>query len=192
MKQIAAIILAAGSSRRFGKSNKLLAKLVDRPVLDHVLSAVGTLPLCDIKAVLSEQSDEICDLCNKHGIGWIVNSQAHLGMGASISAGATAIDGVADGLMITLGDMPFIKEETHHALLTAFSNAPTGSIIAPTIDGARGHPVIFSACYLPDLKNLNGDRGALKIINANSRLAIDVPVDDPGILQDIDHPGDLE
>lgn len=191
MKQLAAIVLAAGSSRRFGTSNKMLAKLDDRPVLDHVLSALGNIPLCDIKAVLNEQSDEVCDLCNDLGVDWIVNSKSQLGMGASIAAGASAIEGDADGVMITLGDMPFIKEETYHALLAAFSDAQEGSIIAPIFDGVRGHPVIFGAQHLAALKTLCADHGARDIINTNAKLVVNVPVDDPGILRDVDHQDDL-
>lgn len=191
MKSIAAIVLAAGSSRRFGAANKLLAKLQGKPVFEHVLSAIGKSNFREIKAVLNEQNDEVCYLCERLKVDWIVNSRSHLGMGSSIAVGVAGIDTGADGVMIALGDMPFIKEETYRALIAAFSDAPAGSIIAPVIDGARGHPVIFDAAYLPVLKTLNDDQGARAIIKAYPEKMILVPVDDPAIIKDVDHPDDL-
>lgn len=189
MKQIAAIVLAAGSSRRFGSSNKLLAKLEGKPVLDHVLSALSNLPLCQTTTLVSDP--RVGDLCHDRGINWLMMANANLGMGASLAAGASTINTIADGVMIVLGDMPFIKEETYRALLSAFSGAPKGSIVAPGFDGARGHPVIFDAAYLSILESLNDDQGAKAIIDANPEKMISVPVDDPGISKDVDHPDDL-
>ena len=191
MKKITAIVLAAGSSSRFGDANKLLTNLEGRPMLEHVLTAIRKSSFRDIKAVMNEQYDEICDLCERLNIDRVFNARAHLGMGSSIAAGVSAMNTGADGVMIALGDMPFIKEESYRALFDAFSTAPKGSIVAPEYEGVRGHPVIFDAAYLPILKMLNNDQGARAVIKAHREKIIIVPVDDPGVLKDVDHPGDL-
>lgn len=192
MKPISAIILAAGFSRRFGNDPKLLAKLDGKTVLGHLLSAIAPLPFCEVKVVTNKQGDAISDLCRKHGVDWIVNPNAHLGMGASIAAGVSALKTDTDGVLIALGDMPFIRGETYRALFDAFAAAPEGSIVAPIFNDRRGHPVIFDQEFVAKLKSLNDDQGARAIIKANSDMLIRVSVDDPGVVQDIDTPRDLD
>ncbi len=53
------------------------------------------------------------------------------------------------------------------------------------------HPVGFASSYFDVLAELTGDKGAKPVMNANADKVIEVSVDDPGVLKDIDTPGDL-
>ena len=118
----------------------------------------------------------------------VVNSFAKVGMGTSIAAGVRACPD-ASGWLIALGDMPFIQPETIANILAALS--ASAAIVIPTFNGARGHPVAFAANFLPELMALQGDQGARSIVAAHpARLKL-LPVDDAGVVADIDTPDDL-
>ena len=106
-----------------------------------------------------------------------------------------------EGVIIFLGDMPYLGKATIEQLLAAFKkHRDLAPIIVPTIDAKNstgvnetlsGHPVIFSAAYFDQLARLTGDNGAKPVIKGHPDNVIRVMVNDPGILQDIDRPTDL-
>jgi molybdenum cofactor cytidylyltransferase len=91
------------------------------------------------------------------------------------------------GWVIALADMPYVQPESIAAILTALQNG--ADIAVPVCQGRRGNPVGFSRRYLPQLLALTGDQGARALLNMYP--VTEVPVNDPGIFQDIDIPEDL-
>ena len=104
------------------------------------------------------------------------------GIAQSIICGICATPG-ADGWLIALGDMPFIRKATIAAIYDAMS---TAYIVVPACDGTRGNPVAFGRSFRDQLLGLAGDRGARGIVTANSEQTREIEVGDPGILTDID------
>jgi len=190
MTRIAAIVLAAGYSRRYGAENKLLADLNGKPVLTHVLDAIAPLPFSQRLVIVNPSHSEIASLCNSSVFNIVENENAENGMGGSIAAGVRSL-GKTDAVMIVLGDMPFVTQQTYLKIIEAFRNNPGETIFAPAYQGHRGHPVIFRQSHFDQLKSLNEDTGAKRIIDANKLAFSSVPVCDPGIMSDIDAQSDL-
>ena len=119
----------------------------------------------------------------------VIHDHADDGMGTSIAAGVAASAG-ASGWVIALGDMPSIRVDT---VMTVVDALRAGArIVLPVVGGKRGHPVGFSAHYLPRLLALTGDTGAREILAADASFIEETHVEDAGIFADIDTVADLK
>ncbi|MDP5008612.1 MAG: nucleotidyltransferase family protein [Glaciimonas sp.] len=185
--QIVGILLAAGRGRRFiasGGQNKLLQILPDGVTVLAKSAAIlsSALPVC---VVMREVIPEI-DAFIPSGCEMVLCANADQGMAASLVCGLRQTDSAA-GWVIALADMPFVKTTTIHALISALQQGV--DIAVPTYNGRRGNPVAFSRHHLSRLLQLDGDQGARSLLR--DLPVIEVAVDDPGILQDIDSVADL-
>ncbi|WP_432744664.1 nucleotidyltransferase family protein [Methylobacter sp. G7] len=184
---IIGILLAAGTSRRFG-ADKLTHLLPDgdrvavRACRNLLASTDGVL------AVVRPGSEELTALLQAEGAEVQICADAKQGMGASLVFGVRARPEAA-GWLIALADMPWIAPTTIRKVADALRSGAT--IAAPCWQGRRGHPVGFSRVLGPDLAALSGDVGAKAVIQAYLELIHIVDCDDPGILQDIDKQEDL-
>ena len=183
----AGVLLAAGGATRFG-ANKLLV-----PTSDGVPMAVcagralrATLPRS--VAVVSSGDSPLSHLLVEAGLEVSVCMNAARGMGASLACGIAALAD-AQGWVVALADMPFIRPETFHAVAKALREG--AAIAVPRFQGKRGHPVGFSRDFRDALLALDADSGGRDIINTNSSRIVWIEVDDPGSTQDIDTPQDL-
>ena len=161
-----ALVLAAGSSRRFG-SDKRRYPLDGSPMLVR-RPGEGDLPL------------EL----GLAGLEIIECPGATRGMGATLADGARAC-GDWDGLLVVLGDMPWITPDTYRQLMEALSPE---RIVQPAHDGRPGHPVGFGSAFFPALQALDGDQGGRAVIEENTAALLRIPVNDPGIHRDLDEP----
>lgn len=187
MRYITGILLAAGRGARFG-GHKLLSPLPDGTPLGvaaarHLLSA-----LPDSLAVVRSDDVNLFSRLSAAGMRVISCAQADQGMGMSLSAGV-AISGDAQGWVIALADMPFIEPGTIKSVALLLQEG--ASCVAPTYRGQRGHPVGFSRAFRDELLALRGDQGARDVLTRHASLLVLLPVDDPGILTDIDTPADI-
>jgi molybdenum cofactor cytidylyltransferase len=185
---IAAIVLAAGSSQRFGDENKLLAPVDGKPLLSHVLDRIAGLPLAEKIVVVRPGDEAVMSLVREHAASIVENDSAADGMGTSIAAGVKHAGNV-EGVMVILGDMPLIRQSTCRELLAALREHPDKTIVVPTCEQRRGHPVLFRRTHFSDLMALNDDTGAKHILAANAATLLSVPTTDTGVLADIDVPG---
>ncbi|MES2533434.1 MAG: nucleotidyltransferase family protein [Pseudomonadota bacterium] len=165
------IVLASGRGERFrasgGTVHKLLALLGGKPVLEHTLAAVRA-----------------------SGLRWHLEDAGHPGMGDSIAAAVRAtVD--ADGWLVLPADLPLVRATTLRQVADVLAGA--SAAVQPTYQGERGHPVGFPATCRDDLLALGGPRGAASVLQALrlEGLAVDLPVDDAGVLADIDTLDDL-
>ena len=179
MKQLQALILAAGSSRRF-PSNKLLQPLPDETcLLDisyHLACSLTSQVLLVINADEQTQAH-----CRAQQYNYLINAQAESGMASSIVSGVMATAD-ADGWAILLADMPCIKSSTLQLLAATW---PAYEVTLPTYQHQRGHPVFFSQQWRSALCALNGDQGARSLLQDNPGVH-QLEVDDPGVCFDID------
>jgi len=114
------------------------------------------------------------------------------GMGASLACAARAAAHLypdADGYLIALADMPFVRRTSIAAVRDAL--AAGAPLAAPYWRARRGHPVALSKSFWPVLVALKGDEGAKKLLAAHEAQLVKIPVGDPGVIRDIDTPGDL-
>ena len=185
---VVAILLAAGSAKRFG-SDKLLHPLPhDVPIAIQAARHLRAVFARNVFAVVRPEAKELSDLFRQEGCEVVQCERAAEGMGASLACGVRAA-GDADGYLVALADMPFIRSSTIAAVRDALvAGAP---LVAPYFRARRGHPVGIAARFRRELEALVGDEGARKIVAANEEKLQKIPVGDPGVLRDIDRPADL-
>ena len=184
---IPGILLAAGSSHRFG-GDKLLHLLPDgRPLAEAAASSL--LSACDrLVAVVRSEQVELTSLLERRGCEIVLLTSADRGLGDSLAAGVQATAG-SGGWIVALADMPYIAPESHRAVLSALRAG--ASLAAPVYRGRRGHPVGFSHRWFTQLAALSGDHGGRDILSAHPDLLEHCLVDDPGVVRDVDTPADL-
>jgi len=185
MPEITGLLLAAGKSRRFG-SNKLLMPLAGRALLLH--SAAALSPCDRVIAVVRADDVALQALLHSTGIETVINEQADLGMGSSLACGVRASHASA-GWCILPADMPGVMISTTQKIVAAVQAG--AALAAPSYRGIRGHPVAFHRKFSNLLQTLDGDRGARAIIEEHHAELLQVPVDDAGVLEDIDTPDEL-
>lgn len=184
---IVGLLLAAGSATRFG-ADKL------QHVLPHgVAMAVQAArhlrsPLPRVIAVVKPGAPELCSRLKAEGCEVVVCDNAAEGMGASLACAARAA-GPADGYVVALADMPFVRPSTIAAVYAAL--AAGAPLAAPYFRARRGHPVGLAGFFFEELVALRGDEGARRLLAANEGRLKKIPVGDPGAVRDIDTPEDL-
>jgi len=183
--KLAAIVLAAGRSARFG-ADKRLAELRGKPLIAHVFNALDSFDFAQKIAVL-RPDDPIEALVRRHGVMPVVNPRAGEGMGTSLACGVAALDAV-DGAFIVLADMPDIPGAIFATLAGRLRDA---NIVVPRHGGRDGHPVLFGATCFDALKTLDGDRGGRAVIDSGRYRVARLDGVDRGILRDIDRLADL-
>lgn len=184
-----ALILAAGFSRRFG-SDKRRHRLPDGrtlliATLDRYLQVFPS-----VAVVIRNEDDalaaEVAAACPTVRI--IRTAEAESGMGHSLAAGIRAVASNWNWAAIGLGDMPFVETGTLDLLVRALGDGDADTIVQPRIGPRAGHPVLFTARYFDELSALRGDVGARRVIDRHRNSVLEVPVDDPGVLMDLDQP----
>lgn len=182
----AAIVLAAGFSRRMG-ADKLGLPWEGGTVLSAALRPFLALPELDpVLLVVRPGQDpgEVGRACV------VENPEAAEGMGASLRVGVAATPPDTACFVLGLGDMPGLSTATVRGLLAAWRAGEHG-ILVPTFAGRRGHPVLVAGSYRDDLLRVRGDVGAREVIRAHAEDARFHAVDDPAVVLDLDAPGDL-
>lgn len=186
--RISAIVLAAGSSRRMGADNKLLLTFNDKTMVSHVIDQLLSSAIDDIIVVTGNDADKVKASITQN-VRFIDNPDYDQGLSTSVKAGIDALANHCDGVMICLGDMPYIMAKDYNKLLSAFQK---GKIITPTTQGKIGNPLIFSQKYFADFNSLNGDKGARNLLKKYPDDVIEVDLDNEAIFNDIDTPEDYQ
>ncbi len=190
---IAGLLLCGGNSSRFG-SDKLLyrhPRAGEHPVPLAVRAARNLIAGgAGVFAVIPFGAAPLRKVLEAEGCQIVESRRTARGQGASLAAGIEATRD-AQGWIVALGDMPFIEPATVAAVLREVGR---GALIAAPVlaGGQRGHPVGFGRTLREELMALDGDVGARGVIAAHRGELVLVEVDDPGIVKDIDRPGDLD
>jgi molybdenum cofactor cytidylyltransferase len=185
--KVVGLLLAAGSATRFG-SDKL-----QHPLPHGVAIAVQTArslkaEVSRVLAAVRPDNEVIARALAAEGCEVVVCERAAEGMGASLACAARAA-GAADGYLVALADMPFVRRSTIAAVREALERGAT--LAAPYFRARRGHPVGFAGQLRAELVASSGDEGARRVLEAHAATLVKVPVGDPGAIRDIDKPADL-
>jgi len=185
---VGGVLLAAGMGTRFEGGNKLLADLDGEPVVRRAARTLIDSPVDEVVVVLGHDAEAVDSALADLDIAVRHNENYAEGQSTSVAVGvAAARDRGWDAALFALGDMPHVDSETIETLVNAY-RADAGSVLAPACEGTRGNPVLFDSQHFDALADVSGDRGGRDIIDDIGTL---VPVDDPGVRQDIDRRGDL-
>ena len=178
-----ALILAAGGARRFG-SDKRLFPIDGVAMLSRTLDVYREV-FDDVAVVIRPGEPRIATLVRAAGARIVEAADASRGQSRSLAAGVAALD-QAPGVVIGLGDMPFVAPSTLRAIADEMAAHPD-HIVRPRYAGQPGNPVGFPAHAFAALARIEGDTGAREVVAASDRVRF-VDVDDAAILTDIDHP----
>lgn len=184
---IQGILLAAGSSRRFG-APKLLQAMHDGVPMMACAAQVFARALPGTLVVLRPGDETLRQLVSSAGLDYLICPHAMRGLGASLACGVAARPR-AQAWVVGLADMPWLSVATIVAIRDALLDGT--DLVAPYHDGRRGHPVGFAHRYVAELCALDGDRGAQAILARDAAILQRVVVDDPGCVLDVDTYADL-
>ena len=184
--KVAAILLAAGQSLRFGAADKLFAPIDGEPLLVHAARRIVELELAHRIAVCSDAQGAAASLLLPLGFEIAVNPHPERGLSSSLACGiAAAAVGQADAALIALADMPFVSLRHLRSLLAAFDpiHAP---VVASARNGLAMPPALFARTMFASLRQAKGNQGGRKLL-VTARL-VEAP---PAELADVDIPEDL-
>ncbi len=193
MAKLAAIVLAAGASTRFGAENKLLAHLGGRPLVRRVVDEVLAGGIADVVVVTGCDAAAIEEALSGLPVRFALNTDWQTGMGSSIAAGARALAEDVDGAFIVPGDLPFLSAQLLGDLVTAFEQHHQHSIIYPaTPEGAQRNPVLWPRSFFGQLASLSGPKGAKKLLLSLKGRSVALTVGDGALLADVDTLADMD
>jgi CTP:molybdopterin cytidylyltransferase MocA len=159
-------------------------------MLERILATIREAGLERVVVVLGDHAAEIRSQISLAGVTVVENTQFAEGMSSSLRAGVRAIDPAARYVLTVLADQPFVSSKTLRTLVRR-SEEGDGSIFIPTYRGVWGNPVLFDARFGADLEQVEGDVGCRGMFPKHTDEIREVPVDDPGILVDIDTESEL-
>ena len=182
-----AIVLAAGSSSRFG-SPKQLVRVDGRPLLHAAVSRAVEVAGHSVSVVLGAHAAELAPLLSHTPASIVINRDWSEGMASSIRAGVSRLPGSCGGVMLILADQAAVTAEDLRRLAATWRRQ-TEYIVAAQYGSTLGAPAVFPASRFRDLVELRGDRGAQALFKRNPDRVIRVRMDSAAI--DIDTPEDL-
>ncbi|MGF1510806.1 MAG: NTP transferase domain-containing protein [Myxococcota bacterium] len=185
---VSAVILAAGRSSRMGGRNKLLLNVKGQPMVRHPVEAAVRAGLDPVVVVTGHEHQEVKAALRGLPCHFVHNERYGEGMSTSLRTGIRALPTEVDGVMVFLGDMPFVSEEHVRTLLEDFKPHGPGSIRVPTHGRKRGHPVLWSRKFFGELEQVTGDEGARGLIARHRDEVERIEVRDGGVHVDIDTP----
>ncbi len=186
MPAVAGILLAAGASTRMGGVNKLLLPYRGESLVCGPARAFVEAGLRPVIVVLGHEAGAVRGALGHLPVRTVVAPNFREGMGASLRAAVEALPPDAEAVAVGLGDLPALSAQAVRAVVEWFRASPLG-IAVPVFRGRRGHPVVFDLeRYRPLLLALGGDEGARTVLRTHAEDVLEVPVDDPGVVADVD------
>ncbi|GAA4816073.1 nucleotidyltransferase family protein [Litoribaculum gwangyangense] len=193
MRNIAILILAAGSASRMGAIKQLLPyknSTLLQIVLKNALGSKANRVFC----VLGASSEVIKKETKMDTVTFIENPNWESGLSSSIVAGMEYLNSLqeqVDAVLILLADQPHVDSNYINKLIDLFNNN-TDKIMASTYSNKKGVPAIFPSCSFENLMKLEGDKGAKAFLNSPNSNIISFELNSSDILKDIDTPQDYE
>ncbi len=185
--RVRAILLAGGESRRMGACKQTLP-LGGKPVIVHCVDALTEAGVLDITVVVGKYGSVIRQALGNLKVDVVEHGLTGADMADSVRTGLTAMGRLPSGVMICLSDHPLVDTRTLGTLLTT-QQAFSGDILIPVHQNRNGHPVIFPSELLAPIHH----GGTLRdIIQANPGRVRRIPVDDSGVIMDMDTPEDYQ
>ena len=190
--KVAAIILAAGRSTRFGEDNKLLEEIDGEPMVARVAALALASRARPVIVITGFEAERVGAALDGFDIRLVPNPDYAQGMSTSLSAGLRALPAESDGVLILLGDMPRVEPYVLDALLAAFAANGAEFICVPVHAGRRGNPVLWGGAYFAEMMQLSGDRGAKQLMRLHPGKVVEVEVGTNSIFEDVDLAADLD
>lgn len=160
-------------------------------MLEHTLLTLFSSRVDEIIVVLGHSAELIQQKVSFESAKVIINGSYSEGIASSLRIGLSAVKADTQAALIVLADQPFLKSTTIDQLIEEYCRKKP-EIIVPTYNGVRGNPVLLDRSVFGEAAELCGDVGCRAIFGRHTQGIIKLPVQDPGILVDLDTPADVE
>lgn len=184
---IAAVVLAAGRSRRMAPHNKLL--VVDRTgktMIARVIDNVLTSKARPILVVTGHMAAEVEQVMGGSPVRLVHAPDYADGLAASLKAGIAAVPPEAAAALVCLGDMPLVTGRMIDRLLEAYDADEGRLIVLPTFRGKQGNPMLWDRRFFPEILQLTGDSGARALLSGHMEQVAEVEMGEDAVLRDFD------
>jgi len=187
MASFAAILLAAGESRRMGATNKLTLPVAGQPLLRRTAETLLNAGLQELVVVIGHQQQVSRELLQDLPLTIVYNDNYREGQMTSVHCGMAALQQACDAVLVCLADLPLMQVEDLHQLAEAFGHCPT-SVLVPTYRGERGNPIVLA--YRHRQQILAGDRtlGCKRLIQKHPELVTALEMSNDRLVFDLDTP----
>ena len=183
----AVLVLAAGRGRRMAGPNKMLAPINGVPMLRRVVEIALESRASPVLVVVGHEAEAVKAAIADLPVTIVENPDYGSGMASSLKTGLVHLPQEADAVAVLLGDMPCLRPATLDALIDALARTPDAGAVAPLHRGKRGNPVIWHRRMIGRLMaSLKSDRGGKHLLEQLGDERLELEVDDPGVLIDID------
>ncbi len=182
------IILAAGESRRMGKP-KLLLRFGEKTIIETVTESVLASGVKNVLVVLGAAQKRIEAVIKDYHLKVIHNPDYRKGMLSSVQRGFRSLPLDCSAVVVVLGDQPGLRSDVIDELVAAYSKSGRG-IVLPVYRGERGHPVLIDRKYQPEIEALSPDVGLRGVVYRHPEDILEVEVETPAVLKDIDDESD--
>ncbi|NLL52259.1 MAG: NTP transferase domain-containing protein [Peptococcaceae bacterium] len=184
MGKIAALIPAAGYSSRMGLFKPLLP-IASSLVLEKPIKAFRTAGVEDILVITGHKNFLLAPVLEGLGVKAVYNSRFDQGMYSSIQAGVAALPEDTEAFFLLPADYAVVSSAVISQILEKYRREPH-QVFYPTYNGERGHPPLISAELRPYILEGEADGGLRGLLESIVTDYAEIPVDDEGILQDLD------
>ena len=187
------VVLAAGTSTRYGSANKLMESLDGRPLVRHAVDTLVESNVDEVTVVVGYEAARVRKAVAAVPVETVENPRYEEGLGTSVRLGVSAAaDRNADAVLLALGDMPWIDDSSIDLLIDAYVRG-VGVAMAAAYRGRRGNPVLFDSRFFDALTvaHEGGDVGGRELLS-REHGALAIETGDFGVVRDVDRTSDLE
>lgn len=185
-----AMILAAGESKRMGKS-KLLLPFGGKTIIETVIKSVIQSKVEGVLVVLGSDFKKIEEKIKNYSLEIVINPDFQSGMLSSVQKGFQALPKNAQAVLVILGDQPSISTAVINKIVNAYKKTGKG-IVLPVYRKNRGHPVLIDVKYREEVEKLSPDLGLRGTVYSHPEDILEVDVETSNILRDIDDEEDYK
>ncbi len=185
--RIAALVLAAGRSRRMAPHNKLLLRdRSGKPMIARVVDNVLASHARPILVVTGHQADEVRQALAGKPVQFVHAPDYAAGLSASLKAGIAAVPDACDAAVVCLGDMPLVTGRVLDRLLATYDRDEGRLIVLPTFHGKQGNPMLWDRRFFPEIMRLSGDSGARALAGPHADAVAEIEIGEDAVLRDFD------
>lgn len=191
VRRVAAVILAAGTSARMGRTKQLMS-WGDTTVLGQVIRSARATAVTHTVVVSGHEAAAVEAIAQAEGAAAVHNP--HYAQGEMLSSLQTAVRHLppnVGAVLVLLADQPLVTPEVMGQLLAAYEQQPYG-LIAPAYKGQRGNPVLIDRRYFAELLALPEGAAPRRLLRHHPDDLLLVPVASAGVIVDLDDPETYE
>lgn len=192
MRQVSAILLAAGESRRMGAHNKLTLPVAGVPLLRRAAGILLNSRLHEIVVVTGHAQQTARALLEDLPVRIIYNAHYREGQMTSVYRGMAALTEPCDGVMVCLSDQPLLEAGDIDRVIDAFLHHCPTSVLVPTWRGQRGNPIILDCRHREAILGGQRNLGCRKLVENNPSLVTPLEMDNDHVVFDLDTAADYQ